>query len=424
MVATPPAGLRNDRAGIGGPENPLESGGSGPAESQRFFRQGDLQDRLRDIYAAASRSNTAIYTLDPRGLGGDAGLVASGVDLGASRGYQNDARTVLRLIAEQTDARAIVSRNDLIEGLDQVLRDASVYYLIGYTSSAVPDGEFHEIEVRARRPGTRVRARPGYWAATEADVARAAAPAAPRAPAAIEDALASIAEPVRAARAVRVWTGASRAADGSTALMVVWEPLPPPPGVTRAAPARVRLTAVAADGDLVFRGSVPEGSGAAGPYAVRFAAAPGTLELDLSVEDETGARVDTLAREVEVPAFPDGQPAASTPRVFRARNAVELRTLSADAAAVPTPAREFLRSERLLIRFDVYPADGVAPGVGAVLLNRAGGRMAELPVTAAQAGGTHQIDLGLSSMPPGEYLVEIVVDGAVGPTLVALRISG
>jgi hypothetical protein len=83
-----------------------------------------------------------------------------------------------------------------------------------------------------------------------------------------------------------------------------------------------------------------------------------------------------------------------------------------------------LRSERLLIRFDVYPADGVAPGVGAVLLNRAGGRMAELPVTAAQAGGTHQIDLGLSSMPPGEYLVEIVVDGAVGPTLVALRISG
>ena len=43
---------------------------------------------------------------------------------------------------------------------------------------------------------------------------------------------------------------------------------------------------------------------------------------------------------------------------------------------------------------------------------------------AATAGGTHQVDLGLSSIPPGEYLIEITVKGASGEnkTLVPLRV--
>jgi len=50
--------------------------------------------------------------------------------------------------------------------------------------------------------------------------------------------------------------------------------------------------------------------------------------------------------------------------------------------------------------------------------------MSDVPVTAATTGGTHQIDLGLASIPPGEYLVEITVKGATGEnkTLVPLRV--
>jgi hypothetical protein len=52
--------------------------------------------------------------------------------------------------------------------------------------------------------------------------------------------------------------------------------------------------------------------------------------------------------------------------------------------------------------------------------------MAELPVTAATAGGSHQLDVGLSSVPAGEYLVEITLKGAVGEAkeLIPIRIGG
>ncbi len=47
----------------------------------------------------------------------------------------------------------------------QIIRDSSAYYLLGYTSSLnQPDGKFHKINVRVKRPGLEVRARPGYLA--------------------------------------------------------------------------------------------------------------------------------------------------------------------------------------------------------------------------------------------------------------------
>jgi hypothetical protein len=49
--------------------------------------------------------------------------------------------------------------------------------------------------------------------------------------------------------------------------------------------------------------------------------------------------------------------------------------------------------------------------------------MSPLAIAPAGSGGTFQIELGLGSMPPGEYLVEISVIGAEAPVLVPLRIS-
>ena len=62
--------------------------------------------------------------------------------------------------------------------------------------------------------------------------------------------------------------------------------------------------------------------------------------------------------------------------------------------------------------------------VSAALLNRSGQKMADLPVTAASRGGTHQIDLGLASIPPAEYLVEITATGGgeSAKEYVALRV--
>ncbi len=94
--------------------------------------------------------------------------------------------------------------------------------------------------------------------------------------------------------------------------------------------------------------------------------------------------------------------------------------LAADAQAVPLAGREFSRSERVLVRFDVY--GNALPS--AVLLNRAGQKMADLPVAAAAAGGTHQIDVGLGAVAAGEYLIEITVKGGLGEVkeLVPIRV--
>ena len=87
----------------------------------------------------------------------------------------------------------------------------------------------------------------------------------------------------------------------------------------------------------------------------------------------------------------------------------------------PIAGREFSRTERLLIRFDVY---GTAAATAA-LLNRGGTKMADVPVAQASAGGTHQIDLSLAPIAAGEYLIEITAKGPSGDAkeLVPLRIG-
>ena len=142
----------------------------------------------------------------------------------------------------------------------------------------------------------------------------------------------------------------------------------------------------------------------------------------MSVEAASGGgALDSEVRTIKVPDLTAPDAALSTPRVFRARNALEFRTMAADAAAVPITGRTFSRTERLLIRFDVY-GNGTP---SAVLLNNSGKKMADVPIGPAPVGGSHQIDMGLSSIAAGEYLIEIPVKGATGEIkeLVPLRVG-
>ena len=138
-----------------------------------------------------------------------------------------------------------------------------------------------------------------------------------------------------------------------------------------------------------------------------------------------GGTLDSEITTFDVPDLTAPDAALSTPRVFRARTAREMQTIAADAASVPVAMREFSRTERLLIRFDAYGPGTDRPEAAAVLMNRAGQKMSDLPVAPAPVGGTHQVEFGLNSVPAGEYLVEITVTGAGGEAseLVALRVT-
>src|SRR5688572_6567325 len=406
-------------------------------QSAEFFNQAMVDSKLREVYRDVNRNNVSIYSLDPRGLT-PFEYDIDAVPGGASISFQTDRRALqmtqdtLKALSEQTDGRAIVNRNSLAEGLASVVRDSSFYYLLGYNSTqAQNDGKFHEIRVRVKRSGVEVRARKGYWALTAADVKRVSS-AAPTVAKPIMTALASIAPSVQAGKFVRTWVGTERGTNGKTRVTLVWEPLPVPPGTTRREQAgRVSLLAANASGEMVFRGAAPEQAAtpapatANGPQRLTFEVAPGKLEMRLTVQDAGNGTLDQETKTIDVPDLTAPVAAISTPRVLRARTVREFQTLAADAAAVPTAGREFSRTERLLIRFDAYAAGNEQVQPTAILLNRAGTKVMDVPVAAAQAGGTHQINLSLASIPAGEYLVEIAVTSARGEAkeLVPFRVG-
>jgi VWFA-related protein len=442
----PPQMRRQDASA---PQNPIQSAiaaagqDSNLEQTAAFFAQADVFNRLRDVFEVANRNNTSVYALDPRGLA----VNEFDIDdtFGPPPSFATDRRVLqmttdtLRVIAENTDGRAIVNRNTLAEGLSQIVRDSSYYYLIGYNSKAPTDGKFHEIKVRVKRPGVQVRARRGFWAATATDVSRISNPAKDVAKP-VQAALASIAASVQANRVVRTWVGTERGQGGKAKVTVVWEAAPLPPGARRDPVASVSVLAADANGGLVFRGrsSVPGLTGAgsagsartpvtaaAGAQSISFEAPPGKLELRLTIEGADGA--GTLDRDTQthdIPDFTAAQPQMSTPRVYRARTARDIQVLQADATAVPTIARDFSRTERLLIRFDVYAPGTEQPTPVARLLNRTGEKMLDLVVTAG-ANGAQALEVALNTIPPGEYLVELAAGGATGDatSLVAFRVG-
>src|SRR4029078_8818847 len=125
---------------------------------------------MREVFDTANRNNTSIYAVDPRGLAVFDYGIKDGASMTPDRKSLGESIDALRVLADNTDGRAIVNRNDLAAGMKQIMRDSSGYYLLGYTSSSVPTaGQVHSIEVRVKRPNVEIRARKGYWAYTAED---------------------------------------------------------------------------------------------------------------------------------------------------------------------------------------------------------------------------------------------------------------
>lgn len=362
---------------------------------------------LREVIEAANRNNVSIYPLDPQGLSmfGTSGA--------------------LHEMADNTNGRAITERNDLESALAVVLRDSSAYYLLGYNSDKGTDGKFHEIKVRVKKPGLEVRARKGYWALTAGEAAEAAEPAKPAAPADVTEALAALAQPP--GRLIRTWLGLSRGDNGKTRVTFVWEPAAAVQGsAPMPASGRVLLLASGVGGATYFDGAV----GATPPSRAVFYAPPGKVQIKVTVQASASASaadvLESDTREITVPDLAGPRVTLSTPAVFNPRTPREFRASSSDAAAVPTATREFSRTDRLLIRFDAYGPGPAAPAVTARLLNRHGDQMTTLPAQAnSQRAGQYTIDLPLSNLARGDYVIEVAATGQAGEAkqLLAVRVQ-
>ena len=133
-------------------------------------------DATRDMIAAATRANVAIYGVDPRGLGATFDNLAEiqsfpddtslGLTQSALFNEVRLAQDSLRTMSDETGGFAVVNRNDFSTAFQRIVDDNSSYYMLGYYSSNERrDGRFRKIEVRLKdRPGLVVRARKGYVA--------------------------------------------------------------------------------------------------------------------------------------------------------------------------------------------------------------------------------------------------------------------
>src|SRR5918994_540223 len=133
-------------------------------------------DATRDMLAAATRANVAIYGVDPRGLGASFDGLAEiqsfpddtslGLNQSALFNETRLGQDSLRTMSEETGGFAVVNRNDFENAFQRIVDDNSSYYVMGYYSTNERrDGRFRRIEVRVKnRPGLVVRARKGYVA--------------------------------------------------------------------------------------------------------------------------------------------------------------------------------------------------------------------------------------------------------------------
>jgi hypothetical protein len=296
----------------------------------------------------------------------------------------------------------------------RIAADASAYYLVAFRSERARDGKLHELTVAVRRPGITVRARKGYWAERPAEELRASL-LRPRPPAPLEP-------PRHISPLIRPWFGASRGTDGKTRILFVWEPAARVPGdrARQIYASRIVLKVLAADGASLFEGSVlPTGPLRPDPLDEEqaraiFEAPPGPLRVRMSIEDQTTQVLDTDVREISVRDL-RAPVVLGTPEVLRARTARDFRALEDDSDAVPVAAREFSRTERLLIRFPAYAPDDSSLVVTARLLNRSGQTMRDLTMeTRSGAPTRYQVDLPLASMAGGDYLIEFSAKSAAG----------
>ena len=357
---------------------------------------------LSDLIRTANDNNTAVYTVDPRGLQ-------------AGGGGFGGASPLLASLADSTGADAIVS-NDFNHALRKVVLTSSSFYLLGYSPrDSQLDGKFREIKVRVKQGGLQVRARNGYWAPRGADLDRARAVALAAAlPSPVAKAFKEL-TPDNSRRPAEFWVGLAPGTDNTAKVNLVWTPRP---GIEGRAAAGGVLASAKNGSATLFEGQVKEGG-------ISFVSPPGTVQLDLTIQDSSGDMIDREQRTITIPDVQKTTLALTTPILSRARSSAEFRSMSSAPEPVAFAGRDFIRSDRLLVRVAAYGSASTDAEVTAQLVGPRGTTLADLPIHSEGEGAGFRLDLPLSSLATGEFIIAIAARTPAErvEALVPLRIS-
>ena len=395
-----------------------QNGTLGSCERQRsLLAFSDHRAQFDTLIQRANRANVSFYPIDFRGLvtfdepiNSTRALTTTGPDAApsADAARLRDRQDGLRVLAENTDGRAILNTSQFDQSLARIVQDTGVYYLLGYYSTNTKlDGRYRRLTVRVKRPGVDVRSRPGYLAPTEAEVAsradaltNGAVPGNATIPPSIAKAFAGLAPgrgylPLRvqaAAAPTRIWITGEL--DPAVLKTPEWQE-----GATiralfeheKGAAPRMQAEGKLAEGQRTFLLTAPpDVTLAPGRYVVR---------VEVVTPGSTTPLQMTTDAYVPEPAW-----------LISASGLSARRGPSTGLQYVPTADPRFRRTERIRLEVPRSAGDGQASGR---LLAR-DGKTLNLPIPLSERTDDTGVrllaaDVMMAPLAQGDYVVEITV---------------
>ncbi len=419
-------------------------------------RHAKSSERFNRIIDTAARAGVAIYTVDSKGL--TAGSINASQDalpdlaVGVAQGatYQpsttnattsslaSDTATkdVLRTIAADTGGRAILNRNDLEAGINQILRETESYYVLAWKPLAVEAGKpkFSTLAVTVKgRPELRVLARKGFYTTSLQPVAEETKPApkeskaATLKPSEIELRSALTAAFPRRQLGVSSYTTYTNES-GAAYKVITFADL------SRAAATKGEVDfyvalldstgkAVTSVGQklTVAENSQPSRVATTLPNTVP----PGLYQVRVAARDVQSGRLGSTFQWIELPPFEAGKLASSN---------ILLAEVTGKAGETPVldVERRFARSSSMLIQMLVYnakPAGTGAPDVSVTLQVLRDGKqvIAAPPQAVASSGDAARLPYGaeipLSGFPPGRYTLKVTAEDRAAKTSTSQQVN-
>jgi VWFA-related protein len=408
--------------------------------SEGFVHEPQLPE-FRDLVRAGRQANAAIYFLDARGLRGGQTIAfdaetAEFTDPRDTNAMLNDdllAAQGADSIALDTGGFSLKNSNDMGAGLRRIANESRSYYLLGYLpTSTARDGKYHKIEVKVSRPDVQVRARRGYFAPKEGEIA------APKKPDALSPVVRKALDSPYLGEGIPLRMTAlvlGAASQGKASVLLVAEADPAAFGFEEKAGRFsdvLESYAVVSSRDtgenttrekLMELSLPPEVKKQLDrswlPIVRDFELAPGVYQARVLLRDRQGGRVGTVRHEFTVPAFDELR--TSTPLLTDAvQPAPEGSKLP--ARPVPVAHRVFASGGQLYYVFEVYGAKRDAGGsakvkAGYQLTNGEGTVIATQPAQPLAQGPRGELSqiftLSLKGVAPGEYAIGLTVQDEV-----------
>ena len=150
--------------------NNRDAGSLAPPKPGLEITRNDLTELFDKVAAVANTHQVTLYTMQARGARGPSSLSATEGDNSAGIGGEltaNNERGMSEVeplidLAKETGGTAIINTANFAGALDNLSKDFSSLYSLGYRSRTGGDGKYHKIEVKVKRPGLKVRHRAGY----------------------------------------------------------------------------------------------------------------------------------------------------------------------------------------------------------------------------------------------------------------------